>query len=117
MGACALAGGFLIRSENRFLLGTLAVLTLLLYRVTGIGPALSGWIVWPTRSGGALASQPWGAQCGRNGPSGGAGGSGSFCGSGGAGFRRGGKHRTGSCSKESGYFPACGWDLRKAWTK
>lgn len=48
MGACALAGGFLIRSENRFLLGTLAVLTLLLYRVTGIGPAFSGWIVWLT---------------------------------------------------------------------
>ena len=45
-----LAGGFLIRSENRFLLGTLAVLTLLLYRVTGIGPAFSGWIV---------ARRPW----------------------------------------------------------
>ncbi|MGO5164506.1 MULTISPECIES: transglutaminase-like domain-containing protein [unclassified Candidatus Paralachnospira] len=48
MGVCALAGGFLIRSENRFLLGTLVVLTLLLYRVTGIGPAFSGWIVWLT---------------------------------------------------------------------
>lgn len=46
MGVCALAGGFLIRSANRFLLGALAVLTLVLYRITGIGPAFSGWVLW-----------------------------------------------------------------------
>ena len=117
MGVCALAGGFLIRSENWFLLGTLVVLTLLLYRVTGIGPAFSGWIVglpvWRrsgfTAMGSAVREERavWQRWRGwfflwfwrRWFP-----------------LRREASDRF-LLQMESGYFPVCGRDLRKAWTK